>query len=151
MPYSTLLSGKKVLHIAYEEKHLLQKRIGELGRRLGSFLSGPHCVLFVSSFVLVLTFGLSFVWSIKAIEKGEIYLAWVPLVFLFFSWNTVIRRPEYLLMLYHRTIWVLVKKRIKSHKAELLDPNKPHLRDGLITLIQVGYALGALISFLDFV
>lgn len=130
---------------------MLQKRISALGRRLGSFLSGPHCALFASCFVFALTFGLLFVWSIKAIENGDMYFVWLPFVFLFFSWNIVIRKPEYLLMLYHRTIWVLIRKCIKPLKVERLDPNKPHLRDGLITLIQVGYALGVLISFLDFI
>ena len=130
---------------------MFQKRIGALGRRLGSFLSGPHAALFASSFVVALAFGLSFVCSIKAVQNGEMYLAWVPFVFLFFSWNAVFKRPQYLLMFYHRTIWVLIKKCIKPLKVERHDPNKPHLRDGLITLIQVGYALGTLISFLEFV
>ena len=129
---------------------MLQKRISALGRRLGSFLSGPHCALFASCFFFALTFGLSFVWSIKSVQRGELYLAWLPFVFLFFSWNAVVKRPEYLLMLYHRTMWVLIKKCIKPFKVERHDPNKPHLRDGLITLIQVGYVSGVLISFLDF-
>lgn len=130
---------------------MLQKRISALGRRLGSFLSGPHALLFACCFFFALTFGLSFVWSIKSVQRGELYLAWLPFVFLFFSWNAVLKRPEYLLMFYYRTIWILIKKCIKPLKAERHDPNKPHLRDGLITLIQVGYALGILISFLDFV
>lgn len=130
---------------------MLQKRIGALGRRLGLFLSGPHAALFASSLVLALTFGLLFAWSIKAIEKGEIYLIWLPIVFLFFTWKAVIKRPEYLLMIYNRTIWVLIKKCIKPLKVERHDPNKPHLRDGLITLIQVGYTLGVLLTFLDLV
>lgn len=130
---------------------MLQKRISALGRRLGSFLSGPHSVLFACCFVFSLTFGLFFVWSIKAVEEGEMYLAWLPFVFIFFTWKVVIKRPEYLLMLYHRSAWMLIKKFIKPLKVERHDPNKPHLRDGLITLIQVGYVLGVLISFLDFI
>ncbi len=130
---------------------MLQKRISALGRRLASFLSGPHALLFACCFVFALTFGLSFVWSIKTIQSGEMYLAWLPFVFLFFSWSAVLKRPEYLLMLYHRSIWVLIKKCIKPLKVERHDPNKPHLRDGLITLIRVGYLLGVLISFLEFV
>ena len=130
---------------------MLQKRISAIRRRLGSFLSGPHCVLFASCFFFALTFGLSFVRSIKTIESGEMYLALLSFVFIFFSWNVVIKRPEYILMLYYRSIWVLLKKYITPLNVERHDPNKPHLRDGLITLIQVGYALGVLVSFLGFV
>ncbi len=127
-----------------------QKRITALGRRLGSFLNGPHIVLFVSYFLFGLFFGLTFVWSIKRISEGDMYLSWVPLIFIYFLWNIIIKKTEYLLMFYYKTVWVLISKFVKPFKVEQLDPNKPHLREGLLVLIQTGYALGVLISFLNF-
>ena len=129
---------------------MLPKRITAIRRRLTSLIDGPHCALFIASFIFALLFGLLFVWSIQGIAEGDLILFWIPVLFVLFFREMIVKNPEMILALYYKTLWRLVKTRIKPFRVERLDPNNAHMRPGLIVLMRIGYISGALLSFLNF-